>query len=227
MPRTSRRQHLRLHLLSITAGLTSFYSWRLFFLTFMGTARWDTPHGHDPMFTTTSPRTPPTVRMLTPRLCMTTMPTRRRIMATAMGARAARVAAHDADPARRARCRSAVRRPVFENAFFGHACEDFWKGAIFAAENHILRGDPPFPAGCVVAHHRDGHRLRGGLALLHQGAASAARNWPTSQPGLYRFLLNKWYFDELYDIIFVRTAKWLGRFLWKKGDGMVIDGLGP
>ena len=48
-----------------------------------------------------------------------------------------------------------------------------------------------------------------------------------SQPGLYRFLLNKWYFDELYDIIFVRPAKWLGRLLWKKGDGMIIDGLGP
>jgi NADH-quinone oxidoreductase subunit L len=44
---------------------------------------------------------------------------------------------------------------------------------------------------------------------------------------LYQFLLNKWYFDELYDVIFVRPAKWLGRFLWKKGDGMVIDGLGP
>jgi NADH-quinone oxidoreductase subunit L len=44
---------------------------------------------------------------------------------------------------------------------------------------------------------------------------------------LYQFLLNKWYFDELYEFIFVRPAKWLGRFLWKKGDGFVIDGLGP
>jgi NADH-quinone oxidoreductase subunit L len=44
---------------------------------------------------------------------------------------------------------------------------------------------------------------------------------------LYQFLLNKWYFDELYDFIFVRPAKWIGRFLWKKGDGFVIDGFGP
>jgi NADH-quinone oxidoreductase subunit L len=44
---------------------------------------------------------------------------------------------------------------------------------------------------------------------------------------LYRFLLNKWYFDELYDFIFVRPAKWLGYTLWKKGDGFIIDGLGP
>jgi len=47
------------------------------------------------------------------------------------------------------------------------------------------------------------------------------------QPMLYQFLLNKWYFDELYDLIFVRPAKWIGRFLWKKGDGFVIDGFGP
>ncbi len=44
---------------------------------------------------------------------------------------------------------------------------------------------------------------------------------------LYQFLLNKWYFDELYDLIFVRPTKWLGRFLWKVGDGRIIDGLGP
>ena len=44
---------------------------------------------------------------------------------------------------------------------------------------------------------------------------------------LYQFLLNKWYFDELYDVLFVRSAKWIGRFLWKKGDGWLIDGFGP
>ncbi len=44
------------------------------------------------------------------------------------------------------------------------------------------------------------------------------------QRPLYLFLLNKWYFDELYDWLFVRPAKWLGGFLWKKGDGNVIDG---
>jgi NADH-quinone oxidoreductase subunit L len=53
------------------------------------------------------------------------------------------------------------------------------------------------------------------------------RQLAASQPLLYRFLLNKWYFDELYDFLFVRPAKWLGHQLWKKGDGMVIDGLGP
>jgi NADH-quinone oxidoreductase subunit L len=45
-----------------------------------------------------------------------------------------------------------------------------------------------------------------------------------AQRPLYLFLLNKWYFDEIYDAIFVRPAKWLGNFLWKRGDGDVIDG---
>ena len=47
----------------------------------------------------------------------------------------------------------------------------------------------------------------------------AESQWP-----LYNFLLNKWYFDELYDAIFVRPAMAIGRFFWKRGDGNVIDG---
>ena len=46
----------------------------------------------------------------------------------------------------------------------------------------------------------------------------------TQQRPLYLFLLNKWYFDQLYDWVIIRPAKWLGSFLWKKGDGVVIDG---
>ncbi len=53
---------------------------------------------------------------------------------------------------------------------------------------------------------------------------SLPRRLAAQQRPLYLFLLNKWYFDELYDVIFVRPAKWLGNFLWKKGDGNVIDG---
>jgi len=46
-------------------------------------------------------------------------------------------------------------------------------------------------------------------------------------PGLHAFVLNKWYFDELYDLIFVRPAMWLGRILWKRGDEDTIDRFGP
>jgi NADH-quinone oxidoreductase subunit L len=48
-----------------------------------------------------------------------------------------------------------------------------------------------------------------------------------SQEPLYQFLLNKWYFDELYDWMFVRPTLWIGRLLWKGGDGWLIDGFGP
>jgi NADH-quinone oxidoreductase subunit L len=44
---------------------------------------------------------------------------------------------------------------------------------------------------------------------------------------LYRFLLNKWYFDEIYDFLLVRSALWVGRLFWKGGDGFIIDGFGP
>jgi len=50
-----------------------------------------------------------------------------------------------------------------------------------------------------------------------------ARTAEMFQP-LYQFLLNKWYFDELFDVTIVRPAKWLGSFLWRRGDGNVIDG---
>jgi len=45
-----------------------------------------------------------------------------------------------------------------------------------------------------------------------------------NQQPLYQFLLNKWYFDEIYNFVFVVPAKAIGRFLWKRGDGSVIDG---
>ncbi len=44
---------------------------------------------------------------------------------------------------------------------------------------------------------------------------------------LYKFLINKWYFDELYDVLFIKSSKRLGLFLWKFFDGTIIDGFGP
>jgi NADH-quinone oxidoreductase subunit L len=53
---------------------------------------------------------------------------------------------------------------------------------------------------------------------------SLPRRLAENQQPLYQFLLNKWYFDEIYDVLFVRPGKAIGRFLWKRGDGNVIDG---
>ena len=75
------------------------------------------------------------------------------------------------------------------------------------------------------------------LVVAASGIAAAyiGYMWKPQIPGLlasnfrplYKFLLNKWYFDELYDWFFVRPAMRLGHGLWKAGDGAVIDGLGP
>ncbi len=53
---------------------------------------------------------------------------------------------------------------------------------------------------------------------------SMPRKVAESQRPLYLFLLNKWYFDEIFDFLIVRPSQWIGRFLWKRGDGNVIDG---
>jgi NADH-quinone oxidoreductase subunit L len=53
---------------------------------------------------------------------------------------------------------------------------------------------------------------------------SIPRRLAAQQRPLYNFLLNKWYFDEAYEFLFVQPARWLGRLLWKGGDGAVIDG---
>ena len=70
----------------------------------------------------------------------------------------------------------------------------------------------------------------GGIALawLMYIAAPRLAPWAAEKARpVYLFLLNKWYFDELYDRIFVRPAMFLGRGLWKTGDGAIIDGCGP
>jgi NADH-quinone oxidoreductase subunit L len=46
-------------------------------------------------------------------------------------------------------------------------------------------------------------------------------------PATRNFFLHAWYFDALYDFLFVRPANRIGRFLWKFGDGTIIDGIGP
>ena len=63
--------------------------------------------------------------------------------------------------------------------------------------------------------------------LFYVGWPSLPAAYARDQALLYRFLLNKWYFDEIYDFLFVHPAMWLGRLLWKGGDGFIIDGFGP
>jgi NADH-quinone oxidoreductase subunit L len=104
----------------------------------------------------------------------------------------------------------------------------FWKSSLAVLTSHTAFRDAhlaplwvefaPFIASIVglgVAYY---------YYILHP---ELPRQMAARKGMLYLFLYNKWYFDELYDFLFVRPALKLGRILWKEGDGKIIDGLGP
>ncbi|MGB0921249.1 MAG: NADH-quinone oxidoreductase subunit L [Alphaproteobacteria bacterium] len=115
---------------------------------------------------------------------------------------------------------------LFYDNFVGHDWQAFWGSSITVA-SHIMHDFHEVPewvkrlpivmglAGLAVAwwFYIKNPALPGLLA---------SRNEP-----LYKFLLNKWYFDELYDFLFIKPSMWLGTKLWIYGDGKTIDGLGP
>ncbi len=183
-------------LLVVAALFTSFYSWRLIFMTFHGKPRASVDvmsHVHE------SPNV-----MLIP------------LYILAAGALLAGV--------------------VFHDAFVGHVTDghhegwynEFWRTALYAGENNkILETFHQVPK---LVKWSPFIAMAIGLILawwMYIKSPYIPRELAKQHPGLYSFLLNKWYFDELYDFIFVCPAKWIGHFLWKKGDGWLIDGFGP
>ncbi|HWJ71630.1 MAG TPA: NADH-quinone oxidoreductase subunit L [Kaistia sp.] len=170
------------------ALLTSFYSWRLIFMTFHGKPRASAEvmaHVHE------SPKS-------------MTIP----LIVLSIGALFAGM--------------------IFENRFIGEGYAEFWKSALFTnPDNHVLHAMHEMSEWVKLAPTL---MMVIGFALTYWfyiRSPEVPKRLAEEQPLLYRFLLNKWYFDELYDFLFVRPAKWLGRFLWKKGDGWLIDGFGP
>jgi NADH-quinone oxidoreductase subunit L len=190
----------------IAAAFTSFYSWRLIFMTFFGERRslagahadhghaLADHHAHDD-HGDHAPQESPLV-MLIP------------LYVLAAGAVLAGI--------------------LFRGHFIGAASEEFWRSALFIArDNHILEEMEKDP---WLVSLLPTLMMAGGFALawyMYIVQPDAPRKLADANPILYRFLLNKWYFDEIYDFLFVRPAFWLGRLFWKGGDGLVIDGLGP
>jgi NADH-quinone oxidoreductase subunit L len=116
----------------------------------------------------------------------------------------------------------------FFNIFAGHGVEEFFREALkFGPENKVLEEMHHIPL--LIGLLPTVMMLVGGLLAYQFYIRDPAIPHRLAQRHdmLYRFLLNKWYFDEVYDIIFVRPALWLGRLLWKGGDGWLIDGFGP
>ncbi|MBN9441475.1 NADH-quinone oxidoreductase subunit L [Bosea sp. (in: a-proteobacteria)] len=203
-------------LLVVAAAMTSFYSWRLYFMTFEGAPRWGhaahghddhahAAHGHDEQAHDDhghgghghdhTPHESPWVMLLP----------------LAMLSAGAIFAGY-----------------AFKEYFVGHDFEHFWKSALFMGkDNHILHAMHEVPKWVVWSPFA---AMVIGFALaywMYVRRPDIPGRLAAANPALYQFLLNKWYFDEIYDFLFVRPAKWLGRFLWKKGDGFVIDGFGP
>ncbi|MGE5513996.1 MAG: NADH-quinone oxidoreductase subunit L [Bacteroidota bacterium] len=115
---------------------------------------------------------------------------------------------------------------LFTNLFIGHDYKEFWGKSLFeGAANHILHAMHEVP-GWVGWAPFAAMLLGFAVAWLYYIRAPwlPAATAKAFRP-LYLFLLNKWYFDELYDWLFVRPAKAIGRALWRGGDGATIDGI--
>jgi NADH-quinone oxidoreductase subunit L len=204
------------------ALLTSFYSWRLIFLTFYGKPRWagsehiqhavhhvhedagemaadnDSAHDHGAAKTEGTagyhPHESPWVILLP-------------LVLLSLGA-------------------------VFAGLLFNHqfiqpeGAPEFWRGSVAFSEHlaHAMHEVPgwvkwsPFTVMLI------------GLAIAYRNyivKPDAPAAFVAMFPHLHRFLMHKWYFDELYDFLFVRPAMRLGRFFWKRGDEQTIDRFGP
>ena len=110
--------------------------------------------------------------------------------------------------------------------FIGDENSAYWQGAVFTVDtNHVLEQIEHTPFLIGILPTATGI-LGIALAYLFYIARPAlpVRLAERFAP-IYRFLLNKWYFDELYNVIFVRPALWLAREFWKVGDAQIIDGV--
>ncbi len=175
--------------LSIAAAcLTSFYSWRLMFMTFEGPTRADHhhyDHAHD---------APPV--MAVPLILL------------AVGAVFAGI--------------------VFNNVMVDHEQAAFWGSAIFTGpENHVLHERHEVPLWVQLA---PAAAWISGLilaAIFYLAYPRIPRRIGETGGPMHSFLSHKWYFDELYNFVFVRGAALIGDVFWKVGDKKLIDGLGP
>ncbi len=117
---------------------------------------------------------------------------------------------------------------VFYDFFVGHHEEEFWRGAIFTAEaNHVLHDShyvPKWVLWAPLVVTLTGTAFAVWFYVIKEGLA---RRLADRKGPLWTFLYNKWFFDELYDAVFVKGAKGLGDLFWKVGDVRIIDGLGP
>ena len=225
-------------LLVAAAAMTSFYSWRLMFLTFYGTPRGDKhthEHAHESPMTMLVP-----LGVLSAGAVLAGM-----IWYNSFFGHAEDVGEFYGIPmvemseASEGHAEGAEDSAADEGAHGsddghgdeggGHHGPAFGgtpgEGALYMApDNHVLEAAHDAPKWVKVSPFV---AMLGGLLMalwFYVWNPSMPATFAANQKPLYLFLKNKWYFDEIYNVIFVKPAKAIGRFLWKRGDGGVIDG---
>jgi len=229
----------------LVAALTSFYSWRLMFLTFWGTPRWAASehiqhalhdghghddHGHHGVHDDGHPDEAhgnPTKAEDSGDAPSVHSPSQQDLPAGTGGYHPHESPGPMLVPLIVLSLGAIAAGFVFHGFFIEpDAGEHFWRGSIAFREHlmHEMHGVPTLI------------KLSATIAML-LGLWGAWFTYIRS-PGFpaavaeqfrigYRFLLHKWYFDELYDLLFVRPAFAIGRLLWHRGDERTIDRFGP
>ncbi len=223
-------------LLVAAAAMTSFYSWRLMFMTFFGYARGDVhthDHAHESPLTMLIPLGVLAVgSVLAGMVWYNSFFGDHHKMQVFFGIPVAE--AHEAEGDAQATEAVEGETAVVETeAVAVEATPEVvapntqiaGEGAIFyGPDNHVIEEAHESPKWVKVAPFI---AMLGGFLLAYQMYIRRP-DWPgklaANQRPLYNFLLNKWYFDEIYDFLIVKPVFALGRFLWKRGDGDVIDG---
>ena len=113
---------------------------------------------------------------------------------------------------------------LFKEMLIGHDYLDFWKNSIFFVKKiehlhlplWLLLATPVLVVAAIPITY-----------YLYIKDASILSGLKKFNEPLHNFLLNKWYFDELYEFLFIKPLKVIGFILWKKGDQNIIDRYGP